>query len=182
MSIATKIGFKVVELINEQVAAGVDIDGKSYEYSTRPFAMPAGKKRFAKYFYKPEDKGGRLGLFATKNGKLWQLVYGGYADWRAMNNKNPKGDFLQWTGQMMRSLSAREMGEGKAMVYFADASAAQKAFWFNVSGVGRSRKLWKFFGLTKANEDKLYQYAVELLSKEGEDIVVRIVKDFNFVE
>ena len=113
------------------------------------------KGRFSKMF----EKSGRIKYFKSKKGKLWQIITGGYKDWRRMNNRNPEGDFLVWSGAMLRSLSSRAEGTNKAVVYFAIPEDAKKAFWFNVSGIGRSRKLWKFLGLTPQNENVLAQYA-----------------------
>lgn len=152
------LGFKAIELINNQIDKGVDADGKPFEYSTRPFAMPR-KGKFPKMF----EKSGRIKYFKSKKGRLWQLVTGGYKDWRRMNNRNPEGDFLNWSGSMLRSMSSRADGANKAVVYFAIPEDAKKAFWFNVSGAGKSRKLWKFFGLTPQNENVLAQFAGENL-------------------
>lgn len=116
--------------------------------------------------------------FTTKHGKLWYLIYGGYRSWREINKRNPDGDFLQWSGQMLRSISAKQESDDRAVIYFADAESAKKAFWLNVSGAGRSRKLWKFFGLTKENEQKLLEYAAELLGKNPEKTAKIITKDF----
>jgi len=42
-----------------------------------------------------------------------------------------------------------------ADIGFNNKKAAQIAYYLNVSGAGRGRKLWKFFGLTKNNIDRL---------------------------
>ena len=55
-------------------------------------------------------------------------------------------------------MSAREEN-GNAVIYFADAESAQKAMWFNISGIGKTRKLWKFFGLTDESQKKLIAFA-----------------------
>lgn len=180
MNIINQIAFRAIELIEEQVSQGIDIDGKSYEYSTKPFALPAGKKRFAKKMFDNDSKKyvGQMRKFKAKSGKFWYLVHGGYRSWRELNNRNPDGDFLQWSGQMLRSISARQDNANSSTIYFTDAESAQKAFWFNVSGVGRSRRLWKFFGLTKENEQKLAEYAAELLRVDGKEVVRIILKDF----
>lgn len=183
MNIINQIAFRAIELLEEQVKQGIDAEGKKYEYSTKPFALPAGKKRFAKTLFDNDDKNyvGKMRKFKAKSGKMWYLVHGGYRSWRELNNRNPDGDFLQWSGQMLRSISARHEADDRAVIYFTDAESAKKAFWFNVSGVGRSRKLWKFFGLTKENEQKLLQYAAELLGKNPEEIVKIVTKDFELV-
>lgn len=176
MSIIEKIAFYAIELINEQIEKGVDVDGKSYKYSTKPFAMPA--KRNLKGL-KTLQKEGRLKPF-TANGKLWQLVTGGYKDWRVINNRNPEGDYLQWSGSMLKSISARAKSDTSSVIYFTSPEQAQKAFWFNVSGVGKTRRLWKFFGLTDENENRLLDYAAGLVLNDPkfiDEAVSRIKTD-----
>lgn len=174
MKLLEKIGFKAIELINEQVAAGIDADGKPYQYSSKSFAMPAGKKKFPKSL----EKEGRLIKFTNRKGKLWQIVKGGYKDWRKINNRNPEGDFLVWSGKMLKSMSARAEQGNRAVVYFSSASEAQKAYWLNISGAGRSRKLWKFFGLTSANKERLAQYAAAIAMND-KDLIDELQKKAN---
>lgn len=158
------IAFKAIELIREQIDEGIDADGKPYAYSTKPFAKPYGKltKKLERMLKKEPD---RLGII-KRNGGNWLVVKKGYKDWRELNNRSSDGDFLQWTGQLLRSMSARAEGENVGVVYFTDAAMAERAFWMNVSGVGRGRKLWKFLGLTKANEQKLAEWAKEKFAAE----------------
>lgn len=183
MSVVAQIGFKAVELIEEQIKQGIDAEGKKYSYSTKPFVLPAGKKKFAKMLFDNDSKSyvGKMRKFTTKQGKLWYLVHGGYRSWRELNNRNPDGDFLQWSGQMLRSLSSKAESPNTAIIYFADAESAKRAFWFNISGVGRSRKLWRFLGLTKENERKLLEYAAEIMGKNSDEVVKKIIQDFEAV-
>ena len=44
MKLIEKIGFYGIELIEEQIEKGIDIEGKPYHYSTRPFKMPVSNK------------------------------------------------------------------------------------------------------------------------------------------
>jgi|YNPBryulayer2012_1023412.scaffolds.fasta_scaffold130277_1 hypothetical protein len=54
------------------------------------------------------------------------------------------------------------------VISFSDPLSEKKAFFLNISGVGKSRKLWKFLGLTKENEKILLEYAESLISQNIE--------------
>ncbi|MEO0075962.1 MAG: hypothetical protein ABIK31_07700 [candidate division WOR-3 bacterium] len=166
--ILQKLSIRAVELINEQIARGVDADGKSYKYSTRPFARPAGGiPRFGQ-FAKKAEKEGRLQYYTTKKGSKWVIFKGGYADYRKLTGRNPDGDFLEFTGEMLASMTGFARQPNQVVVGFSSQKAAERAFWFNVSGVGKNRKLWKFLGLTPENEKVLVNYAAELLTRTVE--------------
>lgn len=159
-----QMGFYIIELINKQIIDGVDVDGKKYAYSTKPFARPVGGsklKRIASL-----EKEGKLHRFRTKEGKLWMVVTGGYRSLREMQGRDPDGDFLQSTGQMLRSMVPSVQGED-VVVKFSDARSARLAFYFTVSGVGKSRKLWKFLGLTDASRQQLIEEFGAALTQEA---------------
>lgn len=63
--------------------------------------------------------------------------------------------------------------DNDAIIGYNDREQAKKAYWFNVSGVGKSRKLWKFLGITQEQKDKL----IIKLGKEHRDIVVQHLGD-----
>ncbi len=166
MKLIEKIGFYGIELIEEQIEKGIDIDGKPYHYSTRPFKMPVSNKLVG---FKKLQKEGRLKVYTSnKTGKLWQVVMGGYRDWRILNKREPDKDFLQWSGAMLRSLSSRAESDTRSVIYFISPEQSQKAYWFNISGVGKSRKLWKFLGWTEANKKRLAEYAASLVPNDPE--------------
>jgi hypothetical protein len=172
-----KVGFKALELIGEQIGRGIDMDDNQYRYSEKPFAMPAGGKKLPKAL----EKSGRLRKFVSRrSGKLWQIVTGGYKDWRRINKRSPDGDFLVWSGSLLKSMSCRAQSDTKAVLYFTSAKQAQKAFWLNVSGAGESRKLWKFFGLTTSNQKRLAEYAASLAADDTQlmsDLIQKVIKD-----
>lgn len=168
-----RVALKAVELINEQIREGKDADGKSYAYSEKPFVMPSGAARLKKQA--SLEKEGKIARFTTKQGSLWILVFGGYKSLREMRGQNSDGDFLQDTGAMLRSMSAEETSATEARVVFSDPKSAQKAFWLSVSGAGRSRKLWKFFGLSKENRQKLEEFAAEELGTGSSGVTDRII-------
>ena len=149
------IAVKAIELINKQVESGKDIDGNSYAYSERPFYMPYSKKLAALFGKKNTE------AFAVinKSGKLGMIISGGYKSIREVNNRATDGDFLQWSGEMLSALGIIKNSAFEATIGFNSASARKKAFWLNYSGVGKSRKLWKFFGLSKESLEVLISYA-----------------------
>lgn len=154
-----KVGMRALEMIEENIAAGRSYDGTKYSYSTKPFARPVGKLPGRKKF----QAEGRLKMFTTKQGHLWAVVTGGYKDWRAMNKLNPNGDYLQATGAMLRNLSVVEVDDEKVRLGFTDPTQRRKALWLEVTGAGRSRRLWKFLGLSDTQQQELAEYAATLL-------------------
>lgn len=146
------IGYRAIELLNEQLDKGVDKDGKKYSYSTKPFAIPYDRRLKGQ---KPLEKDGLIRPFKSKSGALWIVVTKGYAWWREFNRRQSNTDFLNWTGAMLRALTVIRSSDTEVVVGFNDPMQSQKSFWFNVSGVGKSRKLWLFMGLTAESEQKL---------------------------
>lgn len=154
-----KVGMRALEMIEENIAAGVSYDGTRYAYSTKPFARPIGKLTGRAKMVKE----GRLKLFNTAEGKLWAVVTGGYKDWRRMNKLNPDGDYLQATGAMLRNLNVVEATDTTVRLGFTDPTQRRKAFWLEVTGASRSRRLWKFLGLSDQQREELAAYAASLL-------------------
>lgn len=170
MGLIGKAGFYAIELIEQQVEKGINEEGKAYKYSEKPFAMPG---KFANQ--KKLVKEGRLKTFTTKQGKLWTMVMGGYKDFRKLKNRNPEGDYLTFTGKMLNSLSSRVESSSKVVIYFTSPEQSQKAFWLTVSGAGKSRKLWKFFGLTKESENKLQEFIKAGVNKD-EELTAQVIE------
>lgn len=163
-----KLSVKVLELIEKQIEEGIDIDGKKYEYSTKPFARPIKGIPYFKSFAKRAEKSGRLKQFTAKSGSLWAVFTGGYREYRELTKRDPDGDFLNYKGEMLAAMTSTPQGDSSVVVGFSSRKAAEKAFWLNVSGVGKSRKLWKFLGLTKENERILVDYAKDLIVQSVE--------------
>lgn len=163
-SILQKIADKAIELINEQIEEGVDYDGEKYEYSSKPFARPVYGIPNFKIFKKTAIREGKLKLFTTKKGSLWALFTGGYKEFRELTKRSPNSDFLNYTGRMLASMTSK-VQNNQIVVSFSTPQAEKKAFFLNISGVGKSRKLWKFLGLTKENEKILLEYAESLISQ-----------------
>lgn len=170
---------RALQYVNQQIDEGVDADGKAYEYSTRPFARPRGGAPL-KSSVKQLEKQGRLETFRNGTGKLWMLVTGGYKDYREMTGRQPDGDFLTFTGKLRASMFAKPHGQGAVMIGFAGQRNATIAFYMNVSGVGRGRKLWKFLGLTPDNQRALLADATRLLQASPE-MAEELKKSFKVV-
>lgn len=152
MYLSERIALRAIELINQQIADGIDIDGKKYKYSEKPFAMPYSSK-VVKAFGK--DGKGKYYNVTSKNGKRWLIITKGYKSYREAFNREVDKDFLQWSGNMLAAIDVINYDTYSAEIGFRNKKAAQIAYYLNVSGAGRGRKLWKFFGLTKENIDKL---------------------------
>lgn len=152
MKLTDIIGYKIIEFINDQIKQGYDIDGKKYSYSTNPFWMPYSKKVVQKFGKKQQ---GKLYKITNRGGKLGLIILGGYKSYREKFNRATDSDFLQFTGNLLSSIDIINSDGNSVEVGFNNKKAMELAYYMNVSGVGRSRKLWKFFGLSKENLEKL---------------------------
>jgi hypothetical protein len=182
-TLLNKIGIRAIELIKDNIKQGVDIDGKAYSYSTNPFWIPYNNTVKSKLGGK-SGEGSFYKITRSKSGKLGMLVLGGYKVYKEKLNPSASGDFLTWSGKMLRSihvlpgsLSGAEVkgGGGSVLIGFSDSAQSQKAFWFNVSGVGRSRKLWKFMGLRKEQVTLLISEFTPLIRDDMRDIIIESV-------
>jgi len=156
------IGNTVIGMVQQNIAAGRDKDGNSFQYSDKPFYMPYNRAVRAKL---GKDQEGKLYNIVTskRTGKLGMIILCGYANYKAKVRPNAEGKFLQWTGKMLRNMNITDISDDTVTIGFPDPVQSQKAFWFNVSGVGKSRKLWKFFGLSaeqKKELAKMYEDAI----------------------
>lgn len=159
------IALKAIEMINENIRKGFSYDGEQFQYSTKPFGMPYNQKS-ARAMGKPRSQKNPEGLYSVvrskkRGGKMWMIVFGGYKQFKEKVNPEAKDDFLTWSGRMLRNMKTLEVNEEKmtAQIGFTDPAQTQKAFWFNVSGVGKSRKLWKFLGLSPAQQQELAEFS-----------------------
>lgn len=163
MQLSERIAYRAIDLINQQIKDGIDIDGKPYKYSESPFLMPYSSKVANKF---GKDNKGKLYNIVNKNGKKWLIITKGYKSYREAFNRATDADFLQWTGNMLSSIDIINSDSDSAEIGFTNNKAAKIAYYLNVSGAGRGRKLWKFFGLTKENIDKL----IDLENVSNEEI------------
>jgi hypothetical protein len=168
-AVMQRIALKAIELINTQAEEGVDMDGKQYAYSTKPFAMPLGAGRFRKSA-KAMVKAGKINII-KRSDKDWAIIVGGYKALREERGLSSSSDFLQDSGAMLRALTVEAKDEKSAIIKFSDAAAAQKAFWLTVSGAGKSRKLWKFFGLNDKSRAELMEFAARELAASPQEMM-----------
>jgi len=66
-----------------------------------------------------------------------------------------RGSYFNATGKMLKSMSVLKINDNEAIIGFTDEENAKKAYWLNVSGAGKNRKLWKFLGVSKEQETDL---------------------------
>jgi len=170
INILNKIGARVIELINEQVAKGIDYEGNTYSYSTKPFSRPARGQYLSKF--KRAEKENKVKYFKTKKGSLWMVVLGGYKSYRNIIGRSDNSDYLQDTGKMLAALTYKVKGD-KIQIGFTSKKEAEKAFWLNTAGAGKSKTKWKFLGLTDENIDKVIKEFAEL-------ILLDIIKNTKF--
>lgn len=157
-----KLAFKVISLMREQIQQGIDMEGKPYHYSERPFYIPYSQRIVNKL-----GKGNEGVIYTViKRGDNLGLIIQSYKAYKQMMAKSM--DFLVWTGEMLSALTIKSYSYTFAIVGFNNEEAAKRAFYFNVSGVGKSRKLWKFFGLTAKNQKVVDDYAYQLITPELE--------------
>lgn len=166
--LSKKIGVLALAMIEESIDKGVDIDGNAYHYSEKPFFMPWNSNTQRKL-------GGRNGEgvfydlgISRRTGTFGFIILGGYKAYKEKVNPEAADDFLVWSGKMLRGLKVIEQTEGSVTIGWSDPQLARRAFWLNISGAGRSRKLWKFLGLRREQQKHL----AEMLTPDVRDIVV----------
>jgi hypothetical protein len=167
MDVMKAVGTRALAMIEENVRKGIGYDGRQFLYSMKPFARPI-PKGFTRKRLKELAAAERIKPFRTKEGKLWMVVMHGYRDYRQMIGADPNGDFLQVTGAMMRNLNVIDADDESVRLGFDDPVQARKAFYLSVTGAGKSRRLWRFMGITQKQQNEIAQYAAGMLA--GSDI------------
>lgn len=158
-----RFGQFVLQLIEDNVAAGVDRKGNAFApYSTRPFARPLGgvPKRAISYL----KSSNAIQIFTTKRGSLWMVVEGGYAALKTAIRQSSSGVDMQLTGDMMKQLAVLSTSDNGIVIGFLTAEAAEKAYYATVAGAGKSRVIRDFLGLTDQQWDQAVQ---KTLTGEG---------------
>ncbi len=153
--VLTKAGTIALGMIEENIAKGVDVNGKAYKYSTKPFFMPYNKKIVSRLGGKSGE--GKLYdiVHSKKSGKLGMIILGGYADFKLKVYPDMINNFLEATGKMLRDMKIVNYTDNGVILGFWTKENSDKAFYLNISGAGRSRKLWKFFGLSNEQKNQL---------------------------
>lgn len=143
---------KVVAYIEENIKAGIDYEGNKFQYSQKPFYRP-----FSESIYKKlgkSNKGKLYEIVTSKNGKKGMIILG-YDQYKKYMSPNTYNTYLTYTGSMLRSLTLIKIDNNQAIIGFTNRSDAEKAYYLNVSGAGKSRKLWKFLGITTKQKEIL---------------------------
>ncbi len=172
--IMNKIAVRARQMILENIRQGIDINGKRFSYSEKPFARPFDKRIKG---YKQLIKDERLTVFKKDGKNNWMVVEGGYKDYRRMRGQNPDGDFLTDTGAELRNFQIIELTATIARLGFTDPKQLKKSLWQNTMGVGKSKKLWQWMGLRKEQVKELAEYAASLITGQYiEQLLKGIIK------
>lgn len=146
-----RAGLLAVKMIRERTLAGKDVDGKPFKpYGTRVFARPAGGLTKA-----ARSNLRKMASYFRKGGSLWMAVQGGYKAYKEAVYGDSSIVNLQAEGHMLRALTVLEPVDtqsGVVRVGFTRSEEAEKAYWHNVSGAGKSRAIRRFMGLSEAEK------------------------------
>jgi hypothetical protein len=161
-SLMLRIGQQSVVIIKKRVADGIFLEGSSdgaSQYSTKPFAMPTGaiKPRSLMLDIIKGKKGDDTQLFKSNHGKLWVVITKGYK-WLREQAGKPSGKVdMRWTSELMRSLTVLNINAqaGEITIGHRGKRNEDLAYWHNVAGAGRSKKIRKWLLLTNAELEKL---------------------------
>lgn len=164
-----KAGNYVLGLIYENIRKGVDADGNPFAYSKKPFYRPydhalykkmGAAAGYGKLFEITSSKGGKLGFIIMGYDAFKQAIY-----------PNAYGSFLTVSGKLLRSMKVTSVNDDRAVIGFTGSRNQAIASYLNVTGAGRGRKLWKFLGITAAQDRQLTE---AMLPFAKEEIVTRM--------
>ena len=162
-----KAGVEVLADIYDNIRNGIDCEGKPFAYSRKPFYRPFDPKLYKKM----GGAGGYGKLFTitqSKVGKLGFIILGGYDAFKSTVYPNSYAQFLTITGKLLRSMKVQSVNDTAAVIGFTGERNQQIAAWLNVDGAGKGKKLWKFLGITKKQEEAL----IKSMTDEATKIVV----------
>src|SRR5574338_294312 len=161
-SLMLKIGQHSVVIIKKRVADGIFLEGSSdgaSQYSTKPFAMPTGaiKPRSLMLEIIKGKKGNDTQLFKSKSGRLWVVITKGYQWLRDQAGKPSTKVDMRWTSELMRSLTVLKVDAGNGIIEIGHKGKRNEdlAYWHNVAGAGRARKIRKWLMLTDDELEKI---------------------------
>ncbi len=167
-------GVTVLSMVNKNIREGIDYEGNKLHYSEKPFYRPYNQRLWSQLKKSP----GLADIVTTKEGKLGFIIHG-YKAYKQFMNPEAFGNFLTWRGTMLRSMRVLKTSETEAVIGFGSSKEAEKAFWFNVSGVGRSRKLWKFLGITNTQKQELTQNLSQEFYKITVEELGKVIAEIN---
>ena len=154
----TKLGLKGAGMIVERTQKGIGANGNPFTpYSELPFAMPFGGITLRAR----KNLGDKLKVFKTKLGKLWAVIEGGYAAFKAAAYPQDGSVNLTATGRMLNALTviATDPANNSTILGFTNGEEALKAWYQNEAGAGKSRTIRKFLGFTDQEKGELAAWA-----------------------
>ncbi len=164
-----KLGNKTLFIIRRRTKQGMFLPGSSDNagnYSEKPFAMPltalnqtnqgtirraAGTDSNRSKVYDPEN----FQIFTAKSKALWVLVKGGYSKLRSLLGKQNDKVTMTWSGSYLRDLGVIRTGSNSATLGWKSSENQKLAYWHNIAGAGKSKRIHKILGLTKQEEKEL---------------------------
>jgi len=163
----------VLGYIEDNIRKGVDCEGVPFQYSTRPFYRPFDPVLYQKMggkFTRRKGSGAHSGdsvrgvtnteetskLFKiiNKNGKLGMIIMG-YDAFKKTVYPEAYPKFLTVSGKLLRSMKITSVSDTEGIIGFVGQRNQDIAAWLNIEGAGKGKKLWKFLGITKAQEEHL---------------------------
>lgn len=156
------IGNTTLSFILDNIREGVDTSGAAYSYSEKNYYRPFDKKIYSAY--KKDTSFGQI-ITSKSTGKQGFIIFG-YKKFKEKFNPQASKNYLTWSGKMLRDMNVLKTSGNEIIIGFNDPLQTQKAYWFNISGVGRSRKLWKFLGLRKEQINMLAEKFAGQITKE----------------
>lgn len=105
----------------------------------------------------------------TESGRGYDGVFlpysDAYAKFRSKKGRQVTPVNLNFTGRMLSSMAARRVSRGVQEIYFTRAEEARKAFFHNVTGIGKGRTTRRFFGFNQTEKSKLRKFFKSRLLK-----------------
>jgi hypothetical protein len=176
-SMFKRIGADALAMIDANIEAGHDYDGKAYAYSTKPFWRPWDPAVVRKLGGKAGEGVFYSTIFSHTTGAAGLIILGGYKAYKEKMKPEAASKYLTWSGKMLRNMKTLTTDGDSVTIGWSDPTIAQRAFWLNVSGAGRGRKLWKFLGLTEQQKEELAnKYAPEVTKVVAQEMAERILK------
>ncbi|MCS7054077.1 MAG: hypothetical protein NZM09_10145 [Ignavibacterium sp.] len=165
------IGSDVIACIMDNINKGVDIEGNNFAYSEKNYYRPFDKSIYSKL--RKDQSFGKV--ISNKEGKLGFVIFG-YKKFKEVFNPSAKNDYLTWSGKMLRDLNVLKLTDNTVVVGFTDPNNAQKAYWFNIAGVSKSRKLWKFLGLRQQQIDEIkLKYEKQITNEVAVELIKQLL-------
>lgn len=170
------IGNKTLSFILDNIKKGISYQGDKFQYSENDFYIPFSPKIYSAY--KKDSSFARI--VSTNSGKLGFIIFG-YKKYKEKFYPDSLNNFLTASGKMLRDLNLLKISDNEIILGFSDVRNSQIAYWLNVSGAGKSRKLWKFLGLSQKQVDKLSSDYQPFIKNEIEkNFLSNLIKNVNY--